>query len=201
MGTKAQKAKPRGREEVREAVLEATRELVAARGPDRFTVRDIAALAGVNHALVHRYFGTKDAVVDEMLGEESRAVADAVAQSGVAASGDLGDVVSRLLELFAERPTYWRAMANAVLDNPDAAVAGTGSTTDLFAGLWSGGDPESADATAVAGVTVLGWLIFGSFMTKSTGGQPEAVQQKVVDVVCALIEGRPVGAATVKTHA
>jgi AcrR family transcriptional regulator len=183
--------KPRGREQVRSAVLEATRELVALRGPDRFTVRDIAARAGVNHALVHRYFGTKDAVVDEVLADESRAVAAAVTASGVAASDGLEEVVDRLLALFAERPTYWRALVNSVLDHPDGAVAGTGSTTDLFATLWSGGDPESADATAVAGVVVLGWLLFGDFMAQSTDASPATVQRLVVEIVCGLIEGRP----------
>ena len=54
-------------------MLAATRDLVAERGPDGFSVRDIAARAGVNHALVHRHFGTKADVLEQMLAEEAGA--------------------------------------------------------------------------------------------------------------------------------
>jgi AcrR family transcriptional regulator len=184
----ATNGRPRGRDQVRAAVLAATRDLVAERGLDRFSVRDIAARAGINHALVHRYFGTKAGVVEEMLAEESKAVADAVAESGAAAGGSsLDEIISSLLEVLSDRPTYWRALANAVLDEPDAAVPGTSRTTDMFAGLWRGGEPGSADATAVAGVTVLGWLIFGDFMVNATDADSDAVRRLVVEQVCELV--------------
>ena len=46
----------------RAALLDAATELFAERGFDRTTVRDIAAHAGVNQALLFRYFGSKDAL-------------------------------------------------------------------------------------------------------------------------------------------
>ncbi|WP_082573675.1 MULTISPECIES: TetR/AcrR family transcriptional regulator [unclassified Nocardioides] len=181
-------AKPHGREEVRAATLAATRELLAERGPDRFSVRDIAARAGINHALVFRYFGSKSQVVEEMLAQEAQAVAEAVKASGAVASGtSLEDVILRLLGLLAERPTYWRALVNAVLDEPGAAVQGSASTTQVFANLWSSGDPGAADASAVAGVVVLGWLIFGDFMVEATGADSDAVRRMVVAQVTDLI--------------
>ncbi|PXX59153.1 TetR family transcriptional regulator [Nocardia tenerifensis] len=42
------------------AILAAAQELFAERGYERATVRDIAARAGVNQALLFRYFGNKD---------------------------------------------------------------------------------------------------------------------------------------------
>lgn len=42
-----------------DAILVAARELFAQRGFQATTVRDVAASAGVNAALVHHYFGTK----------------------------------------------------------------------------------------------------------------------------------------------
>jgi AcrR family transcriptional regulator len=171
---------------VRAAVLSATRDLVAERGPDGFSVRDIAGRAGVNHALVHRHFGTKADVLEQVLAEEASAVVAAIAESGLPTSGQApGEVVERLLELLAARPTYWRALVNAVLDAPEAAVPGTASTTELFSGLWAGGDPDSADATAVAGATVLGWLIFGEFIVEATGADVDAVRRRVADQVSA----------------
>lgn len=46
----------------RVALLDAARELFVERGFDATTVRDIAARAGVNQALLFRYFGSKDAL-------------------------------------------------------------------------------------------------------------------------------------------
>ena len=56
----------------RQAILVAARELFAAHGVDGVSVRDIAAAAGVNHALVHRYFGAKGDMVDAILAVRGR---------------------------------------------------------------------------------------------------------------------------------
>jgi AcrR family transcriptional regulator len=64
---------PRGDSAVtRQAILSAARELFAAHGVDGVSVRQIAARAGVNHALVHRYFGAKDDMVAAILLAEGR---------------------------------------------------------------------------------------------------------------------------------
>src|SRR5690606_4652816 len=49
-----------GRQNTREAVLKAAREAFAEAGYDRTSVRQVAAAAGVDTALVHHYFGTKE---------------------------------------------------------------------------------------------------------------------------------------------
>lgn len=46
----------------RQLLLDAAIELFAERGYDRTTVRDIATRAGVNQALLFRYFGSKEAL-------------------------------------------------------------------------------------------------------------------------------------------
>ena len=184
-------AKPRGREQVRSAVLTATSALVAERGPDGFSVREIAARAGVNHALVHRHFGTKADVLEQMLAADAEAVVAAVVESGLPTSGQAGgDVVAELLDLLAARPSYWRTLVHAVLDSPEAALPGTALTTELFSGLWRDGDDERAVPTSVAGMTVLGWLIFGQFMTDATGADAEETRRAVADQVAALISVR-----------
>jgi len=65
---------PRGDSAVtRQVILAAARELFAAHGVDGVSVRRIAAKAGVNHALVHRYFGAKhDMVAAILLAEGER---------------------------------------------------------------------------------------------------------------------------------
>lgn len=59
----ARQPQPRGREQVIEAVIEATIELCRTGGPDKVTLRRVADQANVNYGLVHRHFGTKAEVI------------------------------------------------------------------------------------------------------------------------------------------
>jgi AcrR family transcriptional regulator len=49
-----------GKQDTRAAILAAARDVFAERGYDAATIRQIATGAGVDPALVHHYFGTKD---------------------------------------------------------------------------------------------------------------------------------------------
>ena len=51
--------------------------LFAERGFTAVSVRDIAAEAGVSHALVHRYLGSKEQVYRATLGRRESAIRDA----------------------------------------------------------------------------------------------------------------------------
>ena len=53
-------AKPTKSDRTRAAILAAARELFAAQGYERTTVRDVAAKAEIDPAMVIRYFGSKD---------------------------------------------------------------------------------------------------------------------------------------------
>jgi len=52
--------RPIGREEVIEATTRAAIDLFSRSNPSQVSVREIASRAGVSHALVHRYMGSKD---------------------------------------------------------------------------------------------------------------------------------------------
>lgn len=188
----AESARPRGRAEVRQAVLDATGDLLAERGPAGFTVREVAERAGVNHALVHRHFGTKAEVLQATLAEEARAVVEAVAATDLPTRvPGTPEQVGRLLDLLAQRPSYWRTVVQAVLQAPEAVIPGTASTTELFADLWRGGDSERAAASAVAGLTAVGWLVFGDFLADATGADPAEVRRLVADQVAAVLAADP----------
>jgi AcrR family transcriptional regulator len=60
----------------RAKILAAARELFARHGVDGVSVRRIAAKAGVDHALVHRYFGTKSEMAAEIVRAEAQTLAD-----------------------------------------------------------------------------------------------------------------------------
>lgn len=64
--------RPRGESGARDAILAAARALFAESGYERASIRAIARRAGVDPALVHHYFGTKD----ELLGAAVRLPVD-----------------------------------------------------------------------------------------------------------------------------
>lgn len=57
--TRRRPGRPRGASDARERILSSARELFAGNGFDNTSVRMVAAAAGVDSALVHHYFGTK----------------------------------------------------------------------------------------------------------------------------------------------
>src|SRR6185312_3770884 len=59
--TKPAAARPSGRDEVIDAIISATLELVVEGGPSRVSLRRVAERANVNYGLVHRHFGTRAA--------------------------------------------------------------------------------------------------------------------------------------------
>ena len=104
-------AHPRGaRDEATRRMLDAAAALFAERPVSSVTVRDIADRAGVSHALVHRYLGSKDDIFRAVLdtrGERLRASLDGLP--------DLREVVVTLLrELRHSEPQHLRIIANAV---------------------------------------------------------------------------------------
>jgi len=54
---------PRGRDEIVNAILEATEGLLPKHNPTQISLRQIADAANVNYSLIHRYFGTKESVI------------------------------------------------------------------------------------------------------------------------------------------
>lgn len=61
----SEEARRRDSAATRQALRDAAIELFAERGYDRTTVRDIATRAGVNQALLFRYFGSKEALFED----------------------------------------------------------------------------------------------------------------------------------------
>lgn len=139
------------------AVQQAAVELLADRGPREMTVRDVAARAGVNHALIHRHYGTKDALIRAVVTEESRRLgADAAALPRVDAAA--------LLRLLREHAAYSRLLARIVLDEPELLAGRQLPAAAATLALITGGaeaDERTRAAAAVAAATTLGWLVFG----------------------------------------
>ena len=69
---KAESNGKQDRDGTRHRILEAARSRLVAEGYARLSTRQIATEAGVNHALIHYYFGTKDQLVVAVLDEANR---------------------------------------------------------------------------------------------------------------------------------
>ena len=102
---------PRGREQVVEALIESATRLFAERGTEGASVREIAAAAGVNHALVFRHFGSKERLVRVVLDKMLDDLIDEFRGVGVAP-----DALAAVGEGVAERQHLWQLLTRAVLD-------------------------------------------------------------------------------------
>lgn len=160
---------PRGREQVRAALLDAAADLFAAHGPAAVSVRDVAARAGVNHGLVHRHFGSKEALVAATL--EQLAAATAAPARGAASADELGQIIGR-----AADDRFWRVLAWSLLEGRDPAglQARFPVLDELIAlvraqhrGIGSNGDARLAVVQAVA--FGLGSLLFEPFLRHAVG--------------------------------
>ena len=104
---------PRGPDAVRRAALDAATDLFARRGLAAVSVRRVAAEAGVNPSLVHRYVGGKDDLVRAVL-------ADLIDQL----RGDLGAFAERADQPLPDRlaevlATHQRIVAHLVIEGHD----------------------------------------------------------------------------------
>ena len=85
-----------GNQDTREAILAAAREAFAERGFDGASIRTIATGAGVDPALVHHYFGTKD----ELFLATVQAPMDPAVLLPQVLDGDVKELPERLLRTF-----------------------------------------------------------------------------------------------------
>lgn len=159
-----------------DAVLDAATELFAEQGPRAATVRDIAAHAGVNHALVHRYFGSKQDLLRAVLARQSQRFS-ALAES----SPDVRAAISTLFRDGTVRGPYIHTLARAVMDglHPERLVDDFPTVRALLGHLAANqaGAREDPAGTALAGpaedarilvagiaALALGWHIFEDYL-------------------------------------
>jgi AcrR family transcriptional regulator len=131
-----------GANATREAILAAAREAFAARGYEKATIRGIAREAGVDPALVHHFYGSKEDVFKAAVGDVLAPIAEAM--DGVGRGADPSRTSERLARALVgiwEREPTKGAMVGAVR----AAV-----TSETAAGLLRGIVQEHAIAAVAA---------------------------------------------------
>lgn len=167
-------------DETRNLLIQAVMELLPDHPADVLSVRDIALRAGVNHGLVHRHFGSKEALIREALSRTNAQVhgVDPFARG----------VTSWSWSLLRERPDIARVLARMCLDGPHdllPVAAPPPERIEQFAapvraaleraGLAGVVDPYLANALGCA--TLLGWAVFRPLLDAGWKVPPDADEQ------------------------
>lgn len=164
--------RPRGSEAVRAALILAATELFAKFGPAEVSVREIAAHAHVNHGLVHRHFGSKEALLTAVLEQLTREMALDMAKNRKRRAARQAFRATR------KQGVYLKILAHTLLEgrgptevqrefpvmNALVQAARAGQAQGRF-------DPklDPRMLTAFAAALALGWMLFEPFLLESTG--------------------------------
>jgi TetR/AcrR family transcriptional regulator, repressor for neighboring sulfatase len=179
-------------EDVRSLLVASLVELLKTRSAEAISVRDVAAAAGVNHGLVHRYFGSKqgliDAAVEQLSAEVHRGRPDRAAMSAAS------------FAYLRAHPELARIVARACLDGPPALLARAAPpparleaiVAPIRAALSRAG-ADHVDAhllNALASAALLGWFVFQPLLAKGFGLPPDADDQlaQLLELLDRLVE-------------
>lgn len=160
------KTSARGPAAVREALIEAAADLFAARGDA--SVREIARLAGVNHGLIHHYFGGKSGLRSAVLSRLSGRQAEALDGES---PGALEGVARAAWRIAGGDPRNLKILARALLDGglPPELPQEFPVVERLMAAAAEAGvsDPRRVVAEGLA--ITLGHFVFGPWIRAATG--------------------------------
>ena len=180
-GAAGAKAKPYGREQVIESVIDATLSLWSAKGPAEVSLRAIAARAGVNYGLVYRHFRTKEAVI--------RAAMDRVVARSLMYTDDCTDLTDAVDSVLPRSTgAHARLLAWAILQYfVDDILPAEDPFLQRLRDLAKSGLPDdAADADTAAKVKagsllamLYGWRLFEPYLVR--GLQLEQLSHEELD--------------------
>ena len=166
-----------GREQTTADILDAAEKLFSERGFTAVTVRDIAAEAGVSHALVHRYLGSKQDVYRAILAlNEGAFVASAADHDELLTATSL-----MLREGLAHQRRYVRLIAHSALHGLSYdRTAGRFSASERLVELAQASaaaegadrDPDAVDPRFVVASVValfIGWISAEDWVLRASG--------------------------------
>ena len=177
---------PRSRAAAEEKLVRAAGELLSEVGPRATTVRAVAARAGVNHGLVHYYFGNKDGLLRAAM---VRLVGDHAEFARRMAGGGNMPAPFALLQ----DQTYLRAVMRCVLDG-EMGLA----TTELSEGVsvprramddlaarrgLDGPDAQLRAAMGIGMAIEMGWAALEPFIFAVTGVAPDEADDARAEAV------------------
>lgn len=152
-----------GPNRTRAAILDAARRAFAERGYDAVSIRSVARDAGVDPALVHRFFGSKEEL---FIAAMELPVSPSVLVGALLAEGvdGLGErLVARLLAVFADPRSFAPFLAlirGAVSNERAAALLREFLTREVLGRLATAASPDAPELRAsLAGSQVVGLVM------------------------------------------
>jgi AcrR family transcriptional regulator len=153
-------------EESRARLVDAATRLFRERPPADVSVREIAALAEVNHGLIHRHFGGKGGLVTAVLRGVFRETGVAVLEN----PRDLRVAVASGLAVMARERWVVDVLAHALLSGEPIEGLPTASMMPAIRErLGERAGDELAGAVAAAEAATLGWFLFEPLIARGTG--------------------------------
>ena len=156
----------------KEQLVRAAIGLISEKGPDGFSVRDVAALAEVNHGLVHRHFASKTGLIEAAYERvvEELALATFLEPDGAfrasrlfAAMGERKELVNCLIWIL--RSGYLpKSLARVVPPLPPDSAAQSDALE------------QQQPIAAVIAAATLGWQLFKPLIAVALKAQPEAIE-------------------------
>jgi len=118
--TTAQDRRLRHREEARQAILDATQELLVEHGYESFSMRKLATRCGYAAPTIYHYFGDKPSLLDSLIDLRMREVSDEM--RSVSLTGDPVENLRRLFIAFARwglaNPTHYQLLSSTREPHP-----------------------------------------------------------------------------------
>jgi len=148
-------ARVRNAPATRAAILDAARDLFSTRGFDRTTIRSVGAQAGVDPALVIRYFGSKDA----LFAAAARVELDLPDLTGVPAERFAELLVPHFFETWEERPTFLPLLRTAASNREAAETMARVFAQQITPMVAAVAPDHAAERAALLGAQVLGLAI------------------------------------------
>jgi len=180
------KNKPKGREEVADALIKSAAELVSKRGFAAVSVREIAAHANVNHGLVHKYFGSKANLIRTAL---DRLAADFRKTAGQPV--DFRDALRRSEMALREHEEYSSLLLRVMIDGDELTTVQ--SNFDFLENLIrlvtkeqkNGSMTSQIDARMiVAGIIALGYglQVFAPYLLPATKLDKKSREKMIAEI-------------------
>lgn len=149
------------------AILEAAWQRYAAIGPDGTSLREVAADAGCSHALVARYFGSKDGLRTAVVHQLAKRV-DAAADAALASGGD--PVFEVLASARTSRSCVQLLVRSGLGDLGEAGCPAAGHAARILSATQPGVAPDKVRGlrhrlcSYGAASLVFGWLTYEGFV-------------------------------------
>lgn len=173
----------------RQAILEAAKHCFSSEGYDQVGVREIAARAGVDPALINRYFGSKEGLFSEVIGGKF--------DLGHIAGDDLGTLGQTMLRAICKKKgddghdplaALLRSYSSEVAREKLRAAMIRGFVEPLAARLTG---PNARERAELVGSTMLGILVYRAIAGPASDEEREHMVETMAPYIQGIIDGLP----------